>query len=1102
MNFVGLAFRRPLSMLVIVIGLATGGIVALRDMRYDIFPTLDIPTIYVAQPYAGMQPDQMESFLTYFYEYQFLYIGGIAHVESRSVPNAAILKLEFHEGTDMGQAMADTVGNVVAARAFMPPGTVPPFILRFDAGNVPVGDLLFYSRTASVAAMQDAALNLVRPLFGTLPGVSAPAPFGGAPRSIVINLRPDRLSAYNLSPEDVVKAMCNANLVTPSGQAPIKDNYPFIRLNSTVQDIQDLAAVPIRTGVYPAIFLRDIATVEDSTDIITCYALVNGRPTVYLPVTKRPDASTLTVVNLVRQSIPMFQNILPPDQKVTYGFDQSPYVTRAINGLAMEGALGGLLTGLMILLFLWDWRSSLIVIVNIPLSVMSAALALWLTGQTINIMTLGGLALAVGILVDEATVCIENIHVHLDAGESLSRAALDATNETTGPRLLSMLCILSMFTPAAFMVGAARSMFFPLSLAVGFSMIASYVLSSTLAPILSVWILRAHQQHAKTAKPSKNRFGAFQKRYSDFLRKVIKLRWVVVGSYLAAATVIIVLVGSTLGAEIYPTVNAGQLQVRLQAPAGTKLEITKDLTIKTLDIIKNEVGAENVEISVGFVGNHNPNYAANLLFLFMTGPEQSILQVQFKSDAPVRIGELREKLRKLLPEQMPGVNFSFEPGDIVSQVMSLGAASPIEIVVYGPKIDRDAKFAKTIKEKISSIPGLRDLHLGQVLDYPTLDLNLDRERSGIMGVDMSQAARALVPAVWSSRFMFPLYWGDPNSDCTYQIQVQTPQEIIESIETVKNTQVSYGSPGSRSTSLLRNLATFSNNVAVEEYAHFDNQRMITVNANLAPGSDVGTIGRKVSEVIHQMGSLPSKVTVLVRGQVVPLNQMMEGLRNGLFVAMIVIFLLLTATLQSLRLPLLCLSTAPAVISGVILALKLTGTTLNIQSFTGAIMSIGVAMANAILLVIFAERARVTGWRTRFLGEGKPKSSSKKSTILKPTEGRFFDSQFVSTAVDAALIGASTRLRPILMTSLAMISGMIPMALGWSEGGEQTAPLGRAVVGGLAMATLATLLVLPSVFAIVQKRTSGHSASVHPDDSESLLYNPKVSSTGNAGALKS
>ncbi|MGC8602965.1 MAG: efflux RND transporter permease subunit, partial [Desulfomonilaceae bacterium] len=1091
MSIIDGAFRRPVSLILIVIAVAAGGFAGLSNMRYDIFPALDIPTIYVAQPYSGMLPDQMESFLTYFFEYQFVYVSGIAHVESRSIPNSALIKLEFHEGTDMGQAMADVVGNVVRARAFMPPGTLPPFVMRFDAGNVPVGQLIYHSQGATVAELQDAALNLVRPLFGTLPGVSAPAPFGGAPRTIVVNLKPERLSAYNLSPEDIVASITAANMVTTSGQAPLNGKYPLVRLNSTVEDIQDLAAVPVRTGVYPTIFVRDVADVVDDTDVITCYALVNGHRSVYMPVTKTSDASTLTVVDLVKKSIPMFQNILPAGMKVRFGFDQSGYVTRAINGLAMEGALGALLTGLMILLFLGDWRSSLIVVNNIPIAVLSAALGLWISGQTINIMTLGGLALAVGILVDESTVCIENIHVHLNAGEPLALAALNSTNETIGPRFLSMLCVLSMFTPAAFMSGAARSMFFPLSLAVGFSMVSSHLLSNTLVPVLSTWILRTHQEHGKVkdGKQRKGLFDAFQEQYARFLSKVIGLRWWVLGSYFAVTTIIIIFVGGDLGTEIYPTVSGGQLQVRLHAPAGTLLDDTEKLTLKTLDMIKAEVGPKNVEISLGFVGYHSPNYAANLLFLFMTGTEESLLQVQLKEDCHVDIGKLQEKLRKELAKAMPDVSFSFEAGDIVSRVMSLGAASPIEVVAYGPDIDANLNYAKKVKEKIQSIPGLRDVHFGQVLDYPTMDVDFDRERSGIIGASITQASRALVPATWSSRFTFPLYWGDPNSDCTYQIQVQCPQEEIKSVETIKNTQVDYGSAGNKHVSLFRNLATFKENKTFEEYAHYDNQRMITVNANLAPGADVGTVGRKVSEAIKEMGPLPPRVMMLVRGQIVPLNEMLKGLRNGLLFALTVIFVLIAVTLQSLKLPLICLSTAPAIISGVVIALTLTETTLNIQSFTGAIMSIGVGMANAILLVIFAERARVKGWRMRFVGEKVPESKKSELETTTPSKGQFFDQTYAATAVDAALIGATTRLRPILMTSLAMISGMIPMALGWSEGGEQTAPLGRAVVGGLGVATLATLLVLPSVFALVQERSLAHSASIHPHDPESLRYIP-------------
>src|SRR5437867_3273355 len=464
MNLVQLALRRPFTVLVAVIAVVLGAVLALRQMPRDIFPTLGIPTIYVAQPYGGMDPAQMEGYLTYYYEYHFLYITGIEHVESKSIQGNAIIKLQFYPGTDMSQAMSETVAYVNRARAFMPPGTVPPFIMRFDAGSVPVGNLVFSSETRSVGEMQDAALNLVRPLFATLPGVSAPPPFGGSARSIVINVKPDRLRSYNMSPDEIVAAITAANVISPSGNMPIKRKYPMVPLNSVVRNIKDLESVPIRTGTYPAVFVRDVGEVRDASDIITSYALVNGRRTVYIPVTKRSDASTLSVVELVKKNIPKFQSVVPGDVKVSYEFDQSPYVTGAIGGLTLEGGLGALLTGLMILLFLRDWRSALIVVINIPLSLLGAVLALWLTGQSINIMTLGGLALAVGILVDEATVCIENIHTHLTRGSSLSRASRDATTETTMPRFLAMLCILAMFVPTLFMEGAAKAMFVPLSL--------------------------------------------------------------------------------------------------------------------------------------------------------------------------------------------------------------------------------------------------------------------------------------------------------------------------------------------------------------------------------------------------------------------------------------------------------------------------------------------------------------------------------------------------------------------------------------------------------------------------------------------------------------
>src|SRR5690606_17269051 len=471
---------------------------------------------YVAQPYGGMDPAQMEGFLTYYYEYHFLYITGIEHVESKSIQGASIMKLQFYPGTDMSQAMAETVQYVNRSRAFMPPGTVPPFIMRFDAGSVPVGTLVFSSETRSVAQMQDAALNLVRPLFATLPGVSAPPPFGGAARSIVVNLDPERLRAYNMSPDEVVAAISRANLISPSGNMAVDGKYPMVPLNSVVKDIKDLETVPIRLGSYPTVFLRDVGEVVDGSDIVTSSARVNGRRTVYIPVTKRSDASTLDVVQAVKDNLPRFQSVLPDDVRVSYEFDQSPYVTRAISGLTLEGALGAILTGIMVLLFLADWRSAAIVVVNIPLALMGAVVALWISGQTINIMTLGGLALAIGILVDMSTVVIENIHTHLARGQRVARAVVDSGREVALPLLIAMLCVLAVFVPSFFMVGAARAMFLPLSLAVGFAMVFSYLLSSTLVPILSVWFLRGREGEGAAVheQGAEKRFAAFQRGYA------------------------------------------------------------------------------------------------------------------------------------------------------------------------------------------------------------------------------------------------------------------------------------------------------------------------------------------------------------------------------------------------------------------------------------------------------------------------------------------------------------------------------------------------------------------------------------------------------------
>lgn len=1049
MNLVQTALRRPLTIIVAVLAIALGASLALQRMSRDIFPPLGIPTIYVAQPYGGMDPAQMEGYLTYFYEYHFLYITGIEHVESKSIQGASLMKLQFHPGTDMSQAMSEVIGYVNRARAFMPPGTVSPFAMRFDAGSVPVGYLTFSTDNPNrtVGEMQDAALNLVRPLFATLPGVSAPPPFGGSARTILINVKPDRMRAYNLSPDEIVQAMAQANTISPSGNMNLGDKYPIVPVNAVVKNIKDLEGVALRGGVNGAVFLRDVATVEDASDIVTSYALVNGRRTVYIPVTKRADASTLSVVKLVKSNLAKFQSVVPADVKVGYEFDQSPVVMGAIKNVAKEGALGAILTGLMVLLFLRDWRSALIVVVNIPISLFAATFALWLSGQSVNLMTLGGLALAVGILVDEATVTIENIHTHLAHGARAARAAYDATVETTVPRFLAMLCVLAVFIPAFFMTGAAKALFVPMALAVGFSMVASYLLSSTLVPVLSVWILRTHPPRGHEGKTT--RFERLQARYGRMVDALVGWRWVLVPIYIAGAALTVWLAGSRVGVDIFPKSDAAQLALRLRAPVGTRVESTEKIALQVLEIIKREAGPANVGLTMGLVGVHAPNYPINLIFLWNGGPEEGWLAVQFKPEAGIRIEAFKERLRSVFAKELSSVRFSFEPSDIVNRVMSFGASTPIEVAVSGPSLAVSEEHARKLYEKLKAIPALRDVQFVQSLDFPTVDVTVDRERAGLLGVKVGDVTRSLVAATTSSRFTVANFWADPKSGVSYNLQVQIPQAKTTSLEDLENVPVT--AAGGKAI-LLRNVAKVAPGTAVGQYERYNMARVVSITANIH-GADLGSVAKKIERAISDAGAPPAKTSVALRGQVVPLREVLGGFRMGLIVAVVVVFLLLAGNFQSLLLSLAVVSTLPAVLAGVVLTLWATGTTLNIQSAMGAIMAVGVAVANAILLVTFAERSRRSDGNARH----------------------------------AATEGARSRLRPILMTSLAMIAGMVPMALGLGEGGGQTAPLGRAVIGGLALATLATLLILPAVYALVRSRAKADSRSLDPNDSQSAHF---------------
>ncbi|MCU1383011.1 MAG: acriflavin resistance protein [Acidobacteria bacterium] len=706
-----------------------------------------------------------------------------------------------------------------------------------------------------------------------------------------------------------------------------------------------------------------------------------------------------------------------------------------------EAAIGALLTGVMVLIFLGDWRSAGIVVTTIPFALLTAVIALWGAGQTINVMTLGGLALAVGILVDEATVAIENIHTHMARGGSVARAVLDASGEVVVPRMLAMFSVVAVFVPSFFMTGVSRSLFVPLSLAVGFAMVASFFLSSSLVPVLSVWLLGG--RHATPQTHTTDWVGRLRDRLGRVLHRMAAARWLLVTAYAVVTVGGVLLVGLNLGREIFPAGGVSQFQLRFRAPAGTKFESTERLAGDVLDEIKTAAGPNNVDITLGYVGVQPSSYPINTIFLWTGGSHEGVLQVALRPDAGIKLVDFEETLRGRFNIRFPAAQFSFEPGDIVNRIMNFGTSTPVEVAITGPDFAASRTFAATMRDELARIPALRDLQYGQALDYPAIQIDVNRQMAGQLGVTVDQIGRSFAATTGSSRFVAPNYWADPRTGIAFQVQVEVPQPRVSSLEDLRVIPVS-GDRGAHA--MLGDVARIDNATIVGEYDRINGQRMVTLTANIA-GQDLGRTVAQVDAAIARAGAPPRGGAVAVRGQIAAMRETFTNITAGLAVAVVVIFLLLAANFQSLRLAFVVVSTVPAVLMGVVLTLFMTRTTLNVQSFMGGIMAIGVAVANAILLVTFAEQARVHG----------------------------------ASPLQTAIEAAQSRMRPVLMTSAAMIAGMVPMALALGEGADATAPLGRAVIGGLAAATVATLLVLPSVYSLVQQSAPAGSPSLDPDD---------------------
>ena len=1043
------ALRRPLTILVLALAIIGGSVFAIKQSPADIFPNLGVPVIYVVQPYGGMSPSQMEGQLVGYYEYHFLYINGIEHIESQSVQGMAMVKLYFHPGTDIAQSMAQVTAMAFRATSFMPPGTLPPFIVRFDAGSVPVGQLVFSSDQRGEAEIQDLALFKVRPLLGTLQGISAPPPSGGKVRMVVAYLEPDRLRAYGLSPDEVASAVARANLTLPAGNVRVGNLTTIAATNAMVSQIKDLETIPIRTGAGPTVLLRDVGRVEDGADIVYNIALVNGRRTVYMPVTKTADASTLDVVSRLKAALPKMRAQVPDDVQINFEFDQSIYVKNSIVGLVTEGALGAVLTALTVLLFLRNWRSALIVVLTIPLSILSATIALRLAGQTINIMTLSGLALAVGILVDEATVAIENIHTHMGEGKASGRAVVDSMREVMQPRLLAVLCILAVFIPTFFMVGIGRALFPPLALAVGFSMIASYVISSTLVPVLAARLFRNTPHHAK--EPGKpGRFVRIQNGYARLVTQIVRFRWLALLAYLLVCAPAYLLLRE-VGTELFPRVDTGQFQLRVRAPPGTRVESTEEIVRGVDRVIRAEVGDKSVHMTLANIGNPPWTYPVNALYTFNAGPQEAVLLVSLAKKNRMPLDKLEEVLREKLAAKYPDVHFSFEAGDIVSQVLNFGAPTPISLTVSGKNLAEGRAFANRLLAGLEKIPELRDVQIPMALDYPTLDVTLDRERAGQLGVTVDKVGRSLVSATSSSVLTTPIFWTDPATGVAYRVSLRVPENQIASAEDVANLPVMQD--GSLRP-LLGDLATVRAGTTPGEIDHYNSQRTVSITANVA-SSDLGRVANRVDDTVRSLGEPPKGLGVTLRGQAAQMRTTLASLRVGIGLAIVVVLLMLAANFQSIREPLVIMMTMPAVLAGVVISLYVTHTTLNVQSMMGAVMSIGISVANAVLLVAFARDK----WH-----DGEAQS-------------------------DAIVHAAHGRLRPILMTSIAMVVGMVPTAVALGEGGEQSAPLGRAVIGGLIASTVATLLFLPAIYAIVARKGKAQMASLHPDDATAASRAP-------------
>ena len=1040
-----LALKRPYTFIVLALLLPLLGALTLfgtplrPGMPTDIFPDIGIPVIAITYQYGGMAPDEMAGRITGQIErYATTIINDIEHVESQTYPGSTVIKIFFQPGVDINLAMAQATAFGQLSLKQMPPGTQPPLVLKYSASSVPIIQLAMSSDRLTESQLFDFGNQVIRSQIATIAGVSIPYPFGGATRQVQVDLKPDAMRAQGLSATDVNNAIANQNLIVPAGTEKVGTTEYNVRLNASPTKIDEINDLPIRSQNGAVTLVRDVAFVHDGHPPQTNIVRVNGRRAVLMTIQKTGSASTLNIVNSIRDRLPRVRELLPVGARVEATGDQSVFVRAAVKGVVTEALIAACLTALMVLLFLGSWRSTLIITISIPLSILSSVILLGALGETINLMTLGGLALAVGILVDDATVTIENINRHLDEGKDVEAAIVDGSRQITVPALVSTLSICIVFVPMFLLTGVARYLFVPMAEAVVFAMLTSYLLSRSLVPTLAKYWLRKHEGgHRPVAAKNaaqrfqagfEARFEAFRERYYAILESALQHRKSFIAFFLGVAFLSLLLI-PLLGQNFFPEVDSGQIKLHVRGPTGLRVEDSAALMDHVEASLREVIPAREIASIVDNVGL--PVSGINLTYgnSGVVGESDADILISLTADHAATADYIRA-LRKRLPQEFPNATFAFLPADIVSQILNFGVPSPIDIQIVGSS-PKNRDVANQLLGSLRHVPGLVDLRIQQVFNQPELHVSTDRNRAQQLGISQHDIANNLLLTLSGSGTIAPTFWLNPETGLQYPLVAQAPQYRMTSLQDLQNLPITTA----KQTQLLGGLASISRAFGPAIVSHYDAQPIIDIYGAVQD-RDLGAVAQEINAQLGRIeGKLPRGTHIVMRGQVQTMISSYTGLAIGLVGAIVLVYLLIVVNFQSWIDPFIIITALPAAVAGIAWMLLVTGTTLSVPALTGAIMCMGVATANSILMVSFArDRMR---------------------------EG--------ASALQASLDAGFTRVRPVLMTALAMIIGMLPMALGLGEGGEQNAPLGRAVIGGLVFATAATLVFVPTVFAAIHGR---------------------------------